>query len=163
MDIKLKNKYLYFNKYKIKCAIGKRGITIRKVEGDGKTPAGIFKFKSIFYRKDKIPKIKGKLQKFVIRKNMGWCDDVNSKQYNRLVKFPFNFKAEKLWLTKNIYDIIIIINYNTNPIKKKKGSAIFLHIAKKNYAPTKGCVAISKKNMILLVNKIDTKTRLKIY
>ena len=149
MNIKLKNKFLFFDKYKIKCAIGKRGITIRKVEGDGKTPAGIFKFKSIFYRKDKIPKIKGKLQKFVIRKNMGWCDDINSKQYNRLVK--------------NIYDIIIIINYNTNPIKKKEGSAIFLHIAKKNYAPTRGCVAISKKDMILLVSKIDTKTRLKIY
>ena len=94
---------------------------------------------------------------------MGWCDDVNSKQYNRLVKFPFNFKAEKLWLTKNIYDIIIIINYNTNPIKKKKGSAIFFLFLKKNNAPTKGCVKKKKKNMILLVNKIDTKTRLKIY
>ena len=131
MNIKLKNKFLYYNKYKIKCAIGKRGIAIKKTEGDNKTPAGIYKFKSIFYREDRIPEIKTKLRKIVIKKNMGWCDDVSSKKYNKLIEFPFNFRAEKLWFKKNLYDVIIVINYNTNPIIKKKGSAIFLHIAKK--------------------------------
>ena len=163
MNIKLKNKFLYFNKYKIKCSIGKRGITIKKLEGDNKTPAGVFKFKSLMYRQDRIPKIKSRLKKIIIKKNMGWCDDSNSKHYNKLIKFPFNFKAEKLWLNKNIYDVIIVINFNMKPIIKKKGSAIFLHIAKKNYMPTKGCIAISKKNMKLLISKIDIKTKLKIY
>jgi hypothetical protein len=78
-------------------------------------------------------------------------------------EFPFNFRAEKLWFKRNLYDVIIVINYNTNPIIKKKGSAIFLHIAKKNYAPTKGCIAISKKDIIYLVGKINSKTRLHIY
>ena len=94
---------------------------------------------------------------------MGWCDDPNSKYYNRLINFPFKFKAEKLWLKENIYDVIIVLNYNLIPVIKNKGSAIFLHIAKKKYQPTKGCVAISKKNIKLLAKNIDKKTKLKIY
>ena len=163
MNIKLINKFLYLNDYKIKCALGKRGITDKKLEGDNKTPSGIFKFISIFYRKDRISIAKSPLQKVVIKKNMGWCDDSNSKFYNNLIRFPFLYSAEKLWLTENIYDVIIVINYNTNPTIKKKGSAIFLHIAKKNYTPTKGCVAISKKDMKLLIGKINSKTKFRIY
>jgi L,D-peptidoglycan transpeptidase YkuD (ErfK/YbiS/YcfS/YnhG family) len=163
MNIKLKNKFLYFGEYKIKCAIGKRGITDKKIEGDNKTPTGLFKFKSIFYRNDRITKIKSSLQKKVIKKDMGWCDDPNSKYYNKLIKFPFNFCAEKLWLRENIYDVILVINYNTKPIIKKRGSAIFLHIAKKNYTPTRGCIAVSKKDMNLLIGKINTQTQLEIY
>ena len=163
MNIKLKNKFLYFDKYRVKCAIGKRGITYKKLEGDSKTPAGIFKLNSIFYRKDRITKIKTNLPKKVIKKNMGWCDDSNSKFYNKQIKFPFNFGAEKLWLRENIYDIFITINYNIKNVIKKKGSGIFLHIAKKNYMPTKGCVGISKKDMNLLISKINIKTKLRIY
>jgi L,D-peptidoglycan transpeptidase YkuD (ErfK/YbiS/YcfS/YnhG family) len=163
MNIKFKNKFLYFNKYKIKCSIGKRGITVKKIEGDNKTPAGRFRFKSIFYRKDRVPKIKTSLQKIVITKKMGWCDDVNSNFYNKLIKFPFNKSAEKFWIKDNIYDVIIILNYNMNPILKNKGSAVFLHVARKNYTPTKGCIAISKKDMYFLISKINTKTKLIIY
>ena len=94
---------------------------------------------------------------------MGWCNDSDSKFYNKLIRFPFNFRAEKMWLSANIYDVIVVINYNTKNIIKKKGSAIFLHIAKKKYPPTEGCIAISKKDMNFLVSKIDVKTKLKIY
>ena len=160
MNIKLKNKFLYFNKYKIKCAIGKRGITSRKVEGDKKTPKGTFEFKSIFYRKDRILKIKSPLKKYIIKKNMGWCDDPSSTNYNRLVKLPFILSAEKLWLKENIYDVIVVIDYNLKPVVKNKGSAIFLHIAKKNYAAAEGCVAVTKKNMIFLLEKINNKTKI---
>ena len=163
MNIKLKNKFLYFDEYKIKCAVGKRGITNKKIEGDYKTPSGFFKFKSIFYRNDRVPEIRSALKKRVIKKNMGWCDDPISKYYNKLIKFPFNFRAEKLWLRTNIYDVIVIIDYNTGPIIKKRGSAIFLHIAKKDYTPTKGCIAVSKKDMNLLIGKINTQTQLEIY
>ena len=94
---------------------------------------------------------------------MGLWDDPTSKHYNKLIKFPFHFKAEKFWLKENIYDVIIIINYNMKPILKKKGSAIFIHIAKKNYSSTRGCVAISKKDMNLLISRISSKTKLKIH
>ena len=137
MNIKLKNKFLYFNKYKIKCAIGKRGITSNKKEGDEKTPKGTFSLISMFYRKDRIPIIKSCFKKKKIKKNMGWCDDTSSKLYNKLVRLPFNLSAEKLWLNENIYDVIIVMNYNLKPIIKNKGSAIFLHISRKNSTPTK--------------------------
>ena len=160
MNIKLKNKFLYFNNYKLRCSIGKRGITSDKQEGDKKTPKGIFGLKSIFYRKDKIPNLKSLIKKKTIKKNMGWCDDVNSKFYNKLIKFPFSDSAEKLWLKQNIYDVIIIINYNLKPIIRNKGSAIFIHIAHRKYLPTRGCIAVSKKDMLYLINQINNKTKI---
>ena len=160
MNIKLKDKYLYYLNYKIKCAIGKKGITKNKKENDLKTPSGIFKLKKIFYRKDRIKFIRTPLKKKYIKKNVGWCDDPNSKYYNREIKFPFKGSAEKLWRKDSIYDLIIVLNYNFNPIIKNKGSAIFLHICKKNYAPTKGCVAINKKDMINLLVNIKSNTKL---
>ena len=150
MNIKLKGKYLYYLKYKIKCSIGKEGITKDKKEGDLKTPKGKFKLKFIFYRKDKIKILKTSFKKVAIKKSMGWCDDVKSKKYNKLISFPFKFSAEKLWRKDNIYDVVIILNYNLSPVKKNKGSAIFLHIAKKNYSPTTRCIAINKKDMLNL-------------
>jgi len=160
MHIKLKNKKLHFSNYKIKCAIGKRGISRKKKEGDGCTPKGAFKFKYLLYRKDRIFKIRSHLKKIVIKKNMGWCDDSSSNSYNKLIKFPFTHSAEKLYRKESIYDVILVIDYNLKPIVKDKGSAIFLHIAKKNFSSTKGCVAISKKNMKLLLTFINKKTKL---
>jgi L,D-peptidoglycan transpeptidase YkuD (ErfK/YbiS/YcfS/YnhG family) len=163
MNIKLINKFLYYNKYKLRCAIGKRGITYNKIEGDQKTPKGTFIFKYILYRKDRLRFLKSQLKKKIIKKNMGWCDDPSSKLYNKLIRFPFKKNAERLWLSKKIYDVILIIDYNLNPVIKNKGSAIFFHLAKKNYLPTKGCIAVAKKDMLFLINKINNKTKLVIY
>ena len=160
MNIKLVNKFLYLGKYKLRCAIGKRGITYKKKEGDQKTPKGTFSFKSIFYRKDRMRNLKTTIKKKIITKNMGWCDDSNSKYYNKLIKLPFKKKAEKMWLEDRIYDVLVVIDYNIKPVIKNKGSAIFLHIAKKNYPPTKGCIAINKKDILFLINKINNKTKL---
>ena len=91
---------------------------------------------------------------------MGWCDDPKTKKYNKLIKFPFKFKAEKLYLKENIYDVIVVLNYNMKPIIPNKGSAIFLHLAKKNYRSTEGCIAISKKDMRLLLSNIKKETYL---
>ena len=88
---------------------------------------------------------------------MGWCDDINNKNYNKLIKLPSSFSHEKLFRKDNIYDLIIPINYNTKKIVKGKGSAIFLHVAKKNYEPTRGCIALKKKDLILLLKSIDNK------
>ena len=162
MNIILKNKFLYFDKYKIKCSIGKNGVSFKKKEGDEQTPGGDFKFKYILYRKDRVLNFITKLKKIIIKKNMGWCDDPKSKYYNQLIKFPFKHSAEKLWLKENSYDIILVNDYNLKPIIKYKGSAIFLHIQKKKYQATKGCIAISKKNMKILIEKINKKTKIKI-
>ena len=158
MHILIKKKKLFIDNYKVKCAIGKMGIGTKKKEGDLITPRGKFKIKYIFYRKDRISNFKSKIKKLSIKKNMGWCDDSLSKQYNKLIKFPFKYSAEKLYRADNIYDIILVLNFNLNPIKKNKGSAIFIHVATKKYKGTAGCVAVSKKNLRYIIKKINKKT-----
>tara|TARA_B100001564_G_scaffold353465_1_gene362452 strand:+ start:242 stop:733 length:492 start_codon:yes stop_codon:yes gene_type:complete len=162
MHILIKNKKLSIADYKVKCAVGKRGIKIKKKEGDLITPKGTFRIKCVFYRKDRVSNLKSKIKKTPIKKNMGWCDDPRSKKYNMLVKLPFNYKTEKLYKSNNTYDVVLVLNYNMNPIKKNKGSAIFIHIAKKNYVATAGCIAIQKKDMKKIIKKIVKKTLVKI-
>jgi len=100
--------------------------------------------------------------KLSITKKMGWCDDSKSKKYNRLIKYPFAFSSEKLFRKDNVYDIILVLNYNMNPTKKYKGSAIFIHIAKKKYDATEGCVAIKKVNLLKLIKSLKKNTKIKI-
>ena len=97
MHIKINKNYLTFKDYKVKCAIGKRGIGNKKKEGDLITPKGQFKVKFILYRKDKIKNIQTSIKKIAIKKNMGWCDDPKSDKYNQLIKLPFNYNHEKLF------------------------------------------------------------------
>ena len=162
MHIIINKNYLSYNKYKVKCAIGKRGIGFKKKEGDLITPLGQYKIKYVLYRKDRIKKFSSKIRKVIIKKNMVWCDDPNSKKYNKLVKLPFNYSYEKLFKKENSYDIILVLNYNMNPIKKNKGSAIFIHVAKKNYKKTDGCVAIKKIYLLKILKKINIYTKVKI-
>ena len=162
MRIHIKNKYLSINNYKVKCAIGKRGISIKKKEGDLITPKGLFKIKFILYRKDRIFNLKTKIKKMPIKKNMGWCDDPRSIYYNKLINLPFKYSAEKLYRTENTYDIIFVLNYNMRPIIKNKGSAIFIHIARNNFKKTAGCVAIKKTSMKKIASIINKKTLVKI-
>ena len=93
---------------------------------------------------------------------MGWCDDIRSNKYNKLIYQPFKHKFEKLFKKENIYDIILVLDYNMRPIKKNKGSAIFIHVAKKNYKKTEGCVAIKKKHLLEIIKKIKINTKVKI-
>ena len=119
----------------------------------------MFKIIRVFYRKDKIRSLKTKIKKYSIKKDMGWCDDPRSVKYNKLVKLPFNFSAEKFYRKDNIYDIILVLNYNMNPTKKNKGSAIFIHIAKKNYKSTEGCIAIKRKILKEIAQTVSNKTK----
>ena len=91
---------------------------------------------------------------------MGWCNDANSKKYNKEIYFPFNFGAEKLYRKDHIYDILINIKYNQTPVIKGKGSAIFLHLAGKNYRKTEGCIALSKKDLLKILPFISQKTKI---
>ena len=86
---------------------------------------------------------------------MGWCDDPKSKKYNQLIKFPFKYNAEKLYKKDNTYDMILVLDYNLSPVRRGKGSAIFIHIAKKNYKKTLGCIAVSKKDIKKIIKKIN--------
>jgi len=158
MHIVIKNKKLFIGDYKAKCAIGKRGIGTKKKEGDLITPIGKFKILYILYRKDRIASLNSGINELPIQENMGWCDDPRSKQYNKLIKFPFKYRAEKLHRHDNSYDIILVLDFNYRPVRKGKGSAIFIHVARKNYKDTAGCIAVSKKDLKNIIKKINKKT-----
>jgi len=162
MNIEIKKNLLSYKSYKLKCSIGKSGITSLKKEGDLSTPKGIFRFGNLYYRKDRIKILKCKIKKKIIKKNMGWCNDSRSKKYNKEINFPFKYQAEKLYRKDNIYDLFIHIKYNSKPIVKKKGSAIFFHLTNAMYKPTKGCVAIEKKNFLKILPFINKKTKISI-
>ena len=162
MHILINNKNLVFKNYKAKCAIGKRGIGYKRKEGDLITPKGKYKIKFILYRKDRVKNIKSRIKKIEIKKNMGWCDDPRSKDYNKIIKLPTPYSYEKLHKRDNIYDIILVLNYNMKPIIKNKGSAIFIHVAKRNYKKTEGCVAIRKTSLLKILKKINKNTLVKI-
>jgi len=152
---------LLYDEFKFKCSIGKNGKTTKKIEGDNKTPKGLYTLGPLYYRKDRLLKLSTKLKKIEIMKNFGWCDDVKSKFYNKPIKTNINVRHEKLYRNDKKYDLLIPIEYNSIRPKKNKGSAIFLHLTS-NYKKTQGCVAIKEKDMLILLNLINKKTKIKI-
>ena len=161
MNIIVKKKYLYIDQFTFKCAVGKHGIIKNKIEGDGCTPKGKFNIGELYYRKDRVYKPECSLNTKIIQKNFGWCDDPKSKFYNKFIKIKKKnaFRYEKLYRYDFKYDLVIPIKYNFyNPIKNK-GSAIFIHLTK-NYAPTKGCIALSEKDFIILCKLINKKSKI---
>ena len=161
MTIILKNKEtLKFDDFYFKCTIGKKGLSFNKKEGDLKTPKGNFKIGNLYYRADRINKPLTKLKTIPIKKNMGWCNDINNKKkYNKLVKISKNIKYEKMYRYDNKYDLVLPIKYNFHQPKLGKGSAIFLHLTK-NYKNTAGCIALSKKDFLILLKLIKKNTNI---
>jgi L,D-peptidoglycan transpeptidase YkuD (ErfK/YbiS/YcfS/YnhG family) len=157
-----KSGYLKYRDLKFKCALGKSGIGNKKIEGDNITPKGVFNIIKIYYRKDRVKKLSSKFKLIEITKNMGWCDDPKSRKYNKLIKLPNKYSHEILYRKDNIYDLILVLNYNIKPTIKNKGSAIFIHVAKKNYKKTAGCVALKKANLIKLINTLSKNVSIKI-
>ena len=162
MNIIIKKRQLLYKGYKLKCSIGKSGVTASKNEGDLASPKGIFKLGLLYCRKDRIKLLKCKIRKRIIKKNLGWCNDSKSKKYNQQIYFPFKYRAEILYRKDKIYDIFINIKYNYGPIVKKKGSAIFLHLTSINYKPTSGCIAIAKKDLLKIHPFINKNTKISI-
>ena len=154
-----KSGYLEYKDFKFKCALGKSGIGKKRKEGDNITPKGAFNVIEIYYRRDRVKKLSSKFKPIKITKKMGWCDDPKSKKYNQLIKLPTKCSHEILYRKENIYDLILVLNYNMKPIIKNKGSAIFIHVAKKNYKKTAGCIALKKIDLINLVKEIERNTK----
>jgi L,D-peptidoglycan transpeptidase YkuD (ErfK/YbiS/YcfS/YnhG family) len=163
MLIKLKNKdTLKFDDFILKCSTGKNGIIFKKKEGDKCTPRGLFTFGKLYYRADRVKKPVSNIEAKIIKKDMGWCDDVASKFYNKEIKINKKIKHEKFFKKDNSYDYLIVINYNTKNIRPSMGSAIFLHLTK-NYKKTAGCVAVIKKDLLIILKLITKSSKIRIY
>ena len=162
MRIILKNKEtLLYDDFEFRCSIGKNGTTSNKIEGDKKTPKGIFSLGPVFYREDRIKNLVTKLKQKKINRLMGWCDDIKSRKYNKLIKVNNKIKHEKLFQKKKNYDLIIPIKYNTKKTKENKGSAIFIHLTE-NYQKTLGCIALKKNDLLILLKLINKNTKIQI-
>ena len=163
MTIFLKNKHtLQIDDFYFKCCIGKNGISRFKKEGDHKTPKGVFKIEHLYYRKDRLNRPKTHLKCIKINKNQGWCDDVNvPKKYNKLIKINNYIKHEKLFRKDHKYNLLVPIKYNFKNPKTGRGSCIFIHLTN-NYKPTAGCVALKKKDFLIMLKLIKKNTKIKI-
>ena len=163
MTIILKNKHtLKVDEFYFRCSVGKYGLSKRKKEGDNKTPKGYFEIENLYFRKDRLEKPRTSLKCVKINKNMGWCNDLNSpKKYNKLINTKENARHEKLIRTDHKYDLLIPIKYNFKKPISGKGSCIFIHLTK-DYKPTAGCIALKKKDFLIMLKLINKKTKIKI-
>tara|TARA_Y100001954_G_C15620796_1_gene507673 strand:- start:271 stop:783 length:513 start_codon:yes stop_codon:yes gene_type:complete len=156
------NKYtadLFYKNFRFICKIGSAGISKKKIEGDGVTPLGIFRLLSIYYREDRVGNIFTKLPKYKINRHMGWSDDPKDPQYNKLVRIPRKFGFEKIFRKDKAYDIIIITDFNSNPVVPNKGSAIFIH-CDNGSEHTHGCVSLKKRDILRILPDLSLQSRL---
>ena len=164
MTIFLKNKQtLQVDDFYFKCSIGKNGLDKKKVEGDKKTPKGTFEIEYLYYRKDRIKLPKTFLKTIEIKSDMGWSDDINfPNKYNKLIRINKKIHHEKLFRNDNKYDLLIPIKFNFDKNIPGKGSCIFIHLTN-NYNPTAGCIALKKKDFLIMIKLINQNTKIKIY
>ncbi len=142
------------------CALGKAGVAADKQEGDNATPAGCFRLRRGLFRPDRTPAPESGLSFSPISKSDGWCDDPADPLYNRPVTLPYAASAESLWRNDGVYDILVELGHNDDPVVPGAGSAIFLHLAKPDYSPTEGCVALKFLDLLDILRHCDTETML---
>jgi len=135
----------------LRCALGKGGVRAEKVEGDGATPAGLLPLRRIFYRAHHVPPPRCAMLIEPIAPTDGWCDDPSDGDYNRYVRLPHDARHEELWRRDELYDVVAVLGWNDQPVVKGRGSAIFLHVARPDYSPTEGCVAVALPDLTRLL------------
>jgi L,D-peptidoglycan transpeptidase YkuD (ErfK/YbiS/YcfS/YnhG family) len=142
------------------CRTGRGGIRIKKVEGDGATPTGIFYLRNVLYRPDRVRPFATDLPIVSLTPIDGWCDDPTDPAYNTMIKLPYPASHEVLWRKDHVYDIIIVVGYNDSPPIAPKGSAIFIHMMNENQTPTDGCIALSRGDLIELLGELSNKSQI---
>ena len=145
-----------------RCALGRGGVRADKCEGDGATPSGSYPLREIFFRADRGPQPVSGLPVRALTRDDGWCDDPHHRAYNRFVTLPFAGRHERLWRDDALYDVICVIGYNDAPVLSGLGSAIFLHVAAHDYAPTEGCVALAPDDLRRVLAVCDPTTTMMI-
>jgi L,D-peptidoglycan transpeptidase YkuD (ErfK/YbiS/YcfS/YnhG family) len=143
-----------------RCAVGRSGIQVEKVEGDGVSPVGRWPIRTVYYRSDRIEKPVSPFATRAIAELDGWCDDPAHADYNRPVTRPFEASHEEMWRQDDLYDIVVVLGQNDDPPVAGAGSAIFLHIARPDYSPTAGCAALAKEDLLAFLALAQSGTHL---
>ncbi|MES1151116.1 MAG: L,D-transpeptidase family protein [Dongia sp.] len=144
----------------VPCALGRSGISSDKTEGDGCTPAGRFPIRRLLYRPDRVRDLTCGLRMQPMSPSDGWCDDPEDSAYNRLVTRPYPASHEAMWLESALYDLVLVIGHNDDPVVPGKGSAVFLHLAQPDFAPTEGCVAFARTDFVALLQAMEPTTHI---
>jgi L,D-peptidoglycan transpeptidase YkuD (ErfK/YbiS/YcfS/YnhG family) len=144
---------------RLRCALGRGGVGAGKREGDGITPAGAWPMRRLLYRADRLARPTTFLAAAPLAPGDGWCDDPADPCYNRPVALPYGASAEALWREDGVYDLIVPLGYNDDPVIAGSGSAIFLHVARADYAATEGCVALAQADLLAVLRGADARTR----
>lgn len=132
----------------LRCVLGERGVSLRKQEGDGTTPSGLLPLRRVLYRADRLPAPDcGCLPREPIAPDDAWCDDPTHPDYNLMVRLPHPARHELLWRADPLYDLLAVLGYNDQPVERDRGSAIFLHVARLDEQPTRGCVAMRRADL----------------
>jgi L,D-peptidoglycan transpeptidase YkuD (ErfK/YbiS/YcfS/YnhG family) len=131
-----------------RATLGRTGVTSHKREGDGATPAGLLPLRRVLYRLDRVAAPNCAVPIEPIAANDGWCDDPLHRDYNSLVRLPHEASCEELWRQDGLYDVVGVLGWNDAPVERGRGSAIFLHVASPDYAPTEGCVALGLPDLL---------------
>lgn len=156
------NGVLVWGGSRIRCALGRGGVTRDKREGDGATPAGCFPIREVLYRPDRLARPTTRLASRAIEVADGWCDDPADAAYNRPIRRPFAARHETLWREDGLYDLVAVLGHNDDPPVAGRGSAIFLHVAAPGYAPTEGCVAVALDDLLAILAAWEPDTTLRI-
>jgi L,D-peptidoglycan transpeptidase YkuD (ErfK/YbiS/YcfS/YnhG family) len=152
------DRILSYGNVRVPCVVGRRGVVRGKREGDGATPAGKFPLRRLLYRPDRLAGIETGLPVRVLTHADAWCDDPRTREYNTLIQLPFPRHAEPLWRQDHLYDVLIVIGYNDDPVVPGRGSAIFLHVAPEGLAGTDGCIAIAFSALLEVARHCTTAT-----
>ncbi|MCP5364298.1 MAG: L,D-transpeptidase family protein [Hyphomicrobiales bacterium] len=151
---------LSWQDHRFRCALGRSGVSAHKREGDGATPAGAFVLRELFFRADRLPPPETGLAVQAIEPEAGWCDDAQDPGYNRLVRLPYSGRHERLWRDDHLYDVLVVIGHNDDPVIPGCGSAIFLHVAGADYPPTEGCVALALDDLLYVMRDVQPGDRI---
>lgn len=151
--------FALWGKRRMRCALGRAGVSARKREGDGATPRGSFALRRVLYRPDREPPPHTALASQAIAPEDGWCDAPDDPAYNRPVRLPYRASAERLWREDRLYDLVVVLGHNDDPVMPGQGSAIFLHLATRDYAPTAGCIALARADLLAVIAAADATSR----
>ncbi|MBM3599282.1 MAG: hypothetical protein FJX35_13750 [Alphaproteobacteria bacterium] len=146
----------------VRCALGRSGIMVDKKEGDGATPAGIFALRRVLYRPDRLTAPATRLPTEAINRDDGWCDDPIDPQYNRPVRLPYLGRHERMWREDGLYDVVVVMSHNDDPVVPGRGSAVFMHVARTDFGPTEGCVAFARSDLLSILAACDARAVIRI-
>ena len=146
---------LTFGNKSFPCALGRGGCHLHKTEGDGITPVGVWSLRQVYYRPDRQEPPKTILPVIALTPNDGWCDDPGHADYNNFVSLPHAASCDNLWREDHVYDVIVTLDHNSDPVISGVGSAIFFHVARENFEPTEGCVALEMETLLNVLASVE--------